>query len=69
MKKSRHIIKYFIFMKTLETNQMEILQGGKCTNEEMFSAGASMLVIAAFSFGTLAFAYGIVMAAGCAMKD
>ena len=56
-------------MKTLELNQMENIEGGGCTDSEMMSAGAGMLVLAAFSFGTLAIAYGLLMAGGCMMKD
>ena len=51
-------------MKTLELNQMENIEGGGCTDSEMMSAGAGMLVLAAFSFGTLAIAYGLLMAGG-----
>ena len=37
-------------MKTLELNQMENIEGGGCTDSEMMSAGAGMLVLAAFSW-------------------
>lgn len=57
-------------MKKLELHQMEIYQGGKaCTQEEMVSYGATMLVLGVLSFGFLAVGYGALMAGGCIIKE
>ncbi|MFH6770525.1 hypothetical protein V8G58_01165 [Gaetbulibacter aestuarii] len=48
---------------------MEGIQGGTpCTHSEMVSAGATMLILGALSFGTLAIAYGMVVGGACIMK-
>lgn len=46
-------------MKKLELNQMENLEGGKCTDEQKMNFGVSMLVLGALSFGTLAILVGL----------
>ena len=56
-------------MKKIEFKQMEGIQGGTpCTHSEMVSAGATMLILGALSFGTLAIAYGMVVGGACIMK-
>ena len=51
-------------MKTLNPSQLENVQGG-CSDQEMMSHGATMIILGALSLGTLAILYGAGAAIVC----